>query len=320
MYYSTTSVVFSAMSENVSKLPAFYGKDSGLVVDGQKNPGATFSDWRFKVLARCRSIGDAVYDWVRRAGGAAAPQGAQVQQKYRDLFSTMINSQQDDALTGAKALPEAQHNVRGLLEALDALYFDQSRMSRVVSFRRLISETQADGESVDAFVAEKQRLLREELLNEVDVGELLMSSVVSNIKPAYGDLISTVVSANPDVDVPGLLPHLRDKEKKVDADRAEVDVSASHALAAAEKEDASSIKSAMKGFAKENAKALKAAVREVKKGLQKKKPQAPWKPKAKKGAGKKGKGKNKKPTAKGPQCWGCGEMGHKQEDCPKAEG
>ena len=304
---------------NKKGLPTFKGKLSGMTVGGVAQGGATYSDWRFKLSARAGAIGTEVWNFIRRTVGANAPAAA-LQAKYRDLASTMVDSLQDDALTTAKALPEDQRNARELLRVLDRAYMSQSISSRMAAVACLVGDAQSEGQSVDAYVAEKRRILREDLQNNVSTQELLLGSITKGLDGAYEDLVGTIVAVDDgdDIDIDEILGKLRDKEKRIEA-RTELESQKAVALKAGKE----SLGKDIEALVQEK---LGAALTTAVQGQFKKVQQT-----IKKfgGGGRGGKhgnknsnkngGKNGKfgKKGKGPKCFNCQQHGHIARDCPK---
>jgi hypothetical protein len=307
---------------NKKGLPTFKGKLSGLVVGGVAHGGATYSDWRFKLSARAGAIGTEVWNFIRGAVNAGPPAAA-LQPKYRDLASTMVDSLQDDALTTAKALPEDQRNARDLLRVLDSAYMSQSISSRMAAVACLVGDVQQEGQSVDAFVAEKRRILREDLQNTVSVQELLLGSITKGLSHDYEDLVGTLVAVDDgdDIDIDEILGKLRDKEKRIVA-RTEVQTQKAVALKTEKEALVSEILDQIDGK-------LGAALTTAVQGQFKKVQQTFQKKFG--GGGKGGNGgkhgnKNGKnggkggkfgKKGKGPKCFNCQQHGHIAKDCPK---
>jgi len=306
------------------KLPVFTGKLSGLKIDGVQQKGVTYSDWRYKLKSKALAAGGGIWEYLSRAT-RDRPTGDH-KAKYEAMLDMMVDSLQDDALTTAKALADDRQTPRNILHDLDEKFLSQSMSSRMFAVTKLVGDAQGD-ETVDAFVAEKRRILREDLQGKVDPEELLLGSIIRGLNTDYEDLVGTMLSTDyqDTIDIDDILSKLRDKEKRL-GDRKELDVKASVAMRTSQNSNEDLLKDISTMIDK---KVQAAHYVNNYQGGGKNWPKKPWgkdrkgkgkiKGNGKKGGSKKGGGKKGHvgKTGKGERkCYNCSGYGHEAATCP----
>ena len=213
------------MSEDNAKLPAFRGSSG--------SETTTFSDWRFKCEAYGLGQGGPIWEFVADPAEPPtkpAPTTEGDLKKYNVLYGKMVSSLHDNALAIAKGLKDK--NARELLRVLDKHYKNQGMSSRMLAISQLVSDRQKDNETVDDFIKNKERLYRELLNGSISDKEILLGSVISNLKGCYDDLVSSLVSGDDEVNttIEVVSARLRDKEKRMGHNGRELGTTRSAAL------------------------------------------------------------------------------------------
>ena len=187
------------MPEKKTSLPRFNGKISGLKVNGVQQPGATYSDWRYKLQSKVMAKSEDIWNYMSSETDDR-PDGDD-EEKYTGFLEAITESLGGEALRTAKAC--VRQSPRSILTALDAMFLSQSLSSRTLAISKLVGDKQGN-DSVDDFIEEKKRLLREELNGEMTADEVLLGAVLSGLRDDYSDLANTVMSVENQDENPSL--------------------------------------------------------------------------------------------------------------------
>ena len=293
-------------------------KFSGAMEDGSYKPGdagsseeVRYTDWRFKLRTECDAICPAAWPWMDRHVDedddgeevpAPAVAGAENIRKMTELKRALVASLSGEALRVVQGSEE--QDAQSLLRALDDKYHSQSKTSRISVILKLISKKKEDGESVDDFVSEVKRLMREELRGDISVEEVLLGVLCRGLPQEYDDLVSTIMGADEEVRMDDLVRKLRDREIRVAGRRTEVTAAGMNAVTDSFNKLSVNDNKGRKGKGKGKGKKGKGKGKNGKKGV----------PAVKKN--------NEKKPAKDLshiQCYVCWGYGHYSDKCPSAK-
>ena len=275
------------MAPNSDKILKFSGLPDGEV---------TFSDWIYLYENRCVTKGTAIADFIFER--AAALPNAQVAtiQKYAECKSDLVTHLKEDALQFVKNLGPADQNARAMRIALSGEYRNQAPSSRHIAIKELVTTAHDKDTSIERYCNSKRQLAYESLNGQIEIGELLTTSITSGLGPEYDVVANRVLSlpvGAPALPYADLLRQLKEQETLNESRREEVDTASSTAIA----------QPAEAQVTLDDIKVLLANA---------------WQ------GGKGGKGgKGAKSAGKGShqfqgKCWKCGMKGHKGSDCRRS--
>eukprot|EP00396_MALV-II-16_sp_LP-1_P000113 gene113-27_t len=278
-------------------LPQFSGDRSKL----------SFADWAFKAQAEAAAKG---LSW-----GDLPSKDDIILSKFK---SDIIAKLTGEALEVAKAASET--SCKGLIDALSKRFGSSSAASRMLSLKELLSSKLNAGEKITSYISRKNKILREDLNNSIDIKEIHLMSVLSNLPAEYNQVATSLMVKRVDqIQLDSVWNLLKEHQVVLDGNQA----NESESAVLQTKADKAVLKSLKKKKKQARALALKG---NNYKGNQK-------------GAGKGGKGKggkgikgaykgqpkshphsghlNAPPSSRA--CWSCNQPGHEAWQCPNKQ-
>lgn len=155
-----------------------------------------WSAWNFSLstLLGVYGLGPKV---EQQANGQAVEFTPEENVTLRQIFGAVVGALSGEALSIAQSSSTGTSDgadLAAIIQGLHAFYNSQSRSVRLDALKKLLNEKIRQNESMESFLREKNRIMKESLANSLTPDDILVSSVLLNVPQKYLSTVTTLLT------------------------------------------------------------------------------------------------------------------------------